>query len=132
MNPQPSAVHDLKARLLARAASDPVYRRHLLTDARAAIEQETGVGLAPEVVIQVVEETPTLLCVVLPAEQPPQALPDADLSGVAGGTRQVLASARPSYVLSPETGLVTFFDGEQGERPPAAAPILASRRTSRD
>jgi diamine N-acetyltransferase len=54
-----------RTHLQKRAAEDPTFRQALLADPRAAITQEFGEGVPPDYEFQVVEETPTRLCLVL-------------------------------------------------------------------
>lgn len=51
--------------LLERAAEDPEFRALLLRDGREAIREALGQELPSEYEIQVVEETPTRMCLVL-------------------------------------------------------------------
>lgn len=53
-----------------RAAEDPAFRASLLADPRAAIKDLFGQELPPEYEVQVVEETPTRLVLVLPLPGP--------------------------------------------------------------
>ncbi len=86
MEPQQPSGLEIQARLIGRAAIDPNFREQLLTNSRAAIEKELGITLPPNLEIQVVEETPTKLCLVLPMKQETQQLSEAELKAVAGGT----------------------------------------------
>lgn len=77
-----------EARLLARAAQDPEFKRSLLADPRAAIEQEFGVKLPAGVNIRVLEEKGDDYYVVLPLNPEGRGngeLNDAELEAVAGG-----------------------------------------------
>jgi diamine N-acetyltransferase len=60
----------IRTQLQKRAAEDPNFRKALLDNPRAAIEHEFGEGLPPEYELQVFEETPTRLCLVLPPPAP--------------------------------------------------------------
>ncbi len=86
MEPQQPSGLDIQTRLIGRAAIDAKFREQLLTNSRAAIEKELGITLPPNLEIQVVEETPTKLCLVLPMKQETHQLSDVELKAVAGGT----------------------------------------------
>ena len=84
--PQDQTVYEA---LIARAWADPAFRKALLSSPRETIARELGAAIPPEVEIEVVEETPTRLYVVLPAAPPAGAageLSEADLGAVAGGS----------------------------------------------
>jgi hypothetical protein len=86
---QTKTSQDLQARLIAKAWEDASFKRALLNDPKAAIEQELGVELPDGLEIQVVEETATRICLVLPAppeELPEGQLPEEQLAAVAGGS----------------------------------------------
>jgi hypothetical protein len=85
---QSKTSQDLQARLIAKAWEDESFKKALLSEPKSAIEEELGVELPDGLEIQVVEETATRICLVLPA--PPEQLPDAQLAeeqleAVAGG-----------------------------------------------
>ena len=85
MEPLPPVAADLQARVVERATVDPTFRQRLLADPRAAIEQDLRIPLPADIGIQVVEETPSRICLVLPAEHGPSEVAEADLGAVAGG-----------------------------------------------
>ena len=100
MNPQAPAPADVQARLMARAATDPAFRQQLLANPRATLEQELKTTLPAELEVQVVEETPTRLCLVLPMVQAPQReLSPGELDRVSGGVTP-LPIPQPSQVGS--------------------------------
>jgi len=74
-------------RILARAAVDLEFRRRLLANPHAAVEEATGVSLSRTFKIRFKEQPKDLdALVVLPnAVTPAGALTDADLEAVAGG-----------------------------------------------
>jgi hypothetical protein len=57
---------DLKAQLIARAWHDPDFKRQLLANPKAAIEQEFGIELPAELEVTAVEDTPAHLHLVVP------------------------------------------------------------------
>jgi hypothetical protein len=74
---------EVEARLIARAWQDEAFKQQLLADPRAAIAAETG-GMVPEgIQIRVVEETATVLYLVLPRNT--TQLSDEELDLTAGG-----------------------------------------------
>ncbi len=89
MEPQQPSGLEIQTRLIGRAAIDPNFREQLLTNSRAAIEKELGITLPPNLEIQVVEETPTKLCLVLPMKQETHQLSDVELKAVVGGSLPV-------------------------------------------
>ena len=74
---------DLKAQLIARAWQDPDFKRQLLANPKAAIEQELGIELPMDLEVTAVEETPARLYLVLPVNR--TALSEEQLQGGAGG-----------------------------------------------
>ncbi len=85
MEPQQSSAVELQTRLIQRAATDASFRHELLTNSRQAIERELGTKLPADFEVQVIEEVPNKLCLVLPMKQEQGELPDAVLAGVTGG-----------------------------------------------
>jgi hypothetical protein len=76
---------EIEAGLIAMAKSDPDFRQALLRDPQSAIERRIGAPLPNSARLIVVEETATTNYLVLPAVAD-DALSDADLESVAGGT----------------------------------------------
>jgi len=70
--------------IIARAMTDGPYRQKLLADPRGALREE-GVELPGELEVRVVENTPRVLHLVLPAREQPERLSEADLEQVVGG-----------------------------------------------
>lgn len=68
------ALNDVTARLISRAWEDPNFKQVLLTDTRSAIEQATGLHIPANVKVEVLEETPEVVYLVLPFEPPVDAL----------------------------------------------------------
>lgn len=75
--------------LLLKAAQDEAFRTALLANPKATLSQFLGTELPTELTVNVVENTPTALTLVLP---PPltDELDDADLEAVAGGRGDLL------------------------------------------
>lgn len=83
---------EMEARIIARAWKDEAFAQELRSNPKAAIEKEVG-KLPDAIQIQVVEESPTNLYLVLPAKPSSKMeLSDAELDSVAGGGSNVDAS----------------------------------------
>ena len=79
---------DVELQLIKRAWSDPAFAQQLTENPRQAVEQALGVELPESITIQVMQETPTTLYLVIPPQPdtlPAGELTDADLAAVAGG-----------------------------------------------
>lgn len=70
---------------MRRAWADEAFRARLLEDPKAALEEELGVALPERLQVQVVEERPDMLCIVVPV----------DLSGIPAVTANVMMGRRP-------------------------------------
>jgi hypothetical protein len=80
---------DLETQLIERAWQDEAFRQELLCNPKAVLEAELGNKLPQDLQITVLEETPTLNYLVLPAN--PDRLTEQELSAeeldlVAGGS----------------------------------------------
>jgi len=74
--------------LVQRSIEDEDFRRRLLEEPKAAVEEELGARLPKEVQIQAVEETADIIYLVLPSASPIGGggeLSDQQLEAVAGG-----------------------------------------------
>jgi hypothetical protein len=69
--------------VILRTRADPAFKQQLLTDPKAAIRAAYGVDVPQEVELQVLEETPSRVYMVLPVES--EELTDDELAAVAGG-----------------------------------------------
>ena len=84
----PPTRRDVELQLIKRAWSDPAFAQQLQEDPRQAVEAALGVQIPEGITIQVVQETPTTLYLVVPPVPdtlPEGELTDADLAAVAGG-----------------------------------------------
>jgi hypothetical protein len=81
--------HEMERRLIERSLQDDAFRRRLLEDPRAAVEQELGTRLPEGVRVVAVEKTADTIYLVLPptsqAGQPGDGLSDRELGAMAGG-----------------------------------------------
>lgn len=77
----------VEARVLERAAKDPQFRDQLKHDARGTVSRDFGIQVPADISVEVVEETPSKVYLVLPASPPQrgQELSAQDLEAVAGG-----------------------------------------------
>lgn len=77
----------LEAQILERAAKDPAFREQLKRDPSAIVAREFGVEIPQHITVEVVEETPSTVYLVLPSTsaQRGQELTDSELEAVAGG-----------------------------------------------
>ncbi len=77
----------LEAQLIDRAMKDKAFREELVRDPKAVFTRDLGISMPANIDVQVVEESPTTVYLVLP-QAPPLAgaeLSDAELEAVAGG-----------------------------------------------
>ncbi len=78
----------LEENLIAKAMKDEVFRKNLLENPKAAIEEETGIKLPESINLKVVEENPSNFYLVLPPKIKPETedeLSEAELEMVSGG-----------------------------------------------
>ena len=73
---------ELRERLIAKAGADEAFRARLLSDPKAAVNEELGLAIPPGFTIEVHEDAVDTSHLVLP---PSAALGEADLQQVAGG-----------------------------------------------
>ena len=79
---------EIERRLIERSLEDDAFRKALLADPKAAVEQELGTKLPEEVQVRAVEETADTVYLVLPSASPTGEggeLSDRELEAVAGG-----------------------------------------------
>lgn len=82
-----NARKQMEAQVLTRAQQDSAFRQQLTQDPKGVIAREMGVTLPDSVNVEVVEETPSKVYLVLPprAASAGTQLSDAELESVAGG-----------------------------------------------
>jgi hypothetical protein len=89
MTTEPSHTRrDVELQLIRRAWTDAAFAQQLQENPRQAVEQALGVELPESITIQVLQEMPTTLFLVVPPQPdtlPEGELTDADLAEVAGG-----------------------------------------------
>ncbi|HEV8025670.1 MAG TPA: NHLP leader peptide family RiPP precursor [Candidatus Nanopelagicales bacterium] len=72
-----------------RAEEDPDFRERLLADPRAVIAEVRGEALPEDLEVEIIENTPNKVHLVVPAAD----LTDADTDAVAAGARHCFNSA---------------------------------------
>ena len=77
-----ATVKELRERVLSKAAEDETFRARLLSDPKAAVEEELGARIPAEFTIKVHEEAAGVGHLVLP---PLSNLDETDLRQAAGG-----------------------------------------------
>jgi hypothetical protein len=64
----PTGRAEIERRIVDRAQSDAEFRARLIEDPRGAVGELLGVALPERIEVQVVQERPDLMCVVLPVD----------------------------------------------------------------
>ena len=86
---------EVERTLVQRSREDEDFRRRLLDDPKAAVEQEFGTRLPESVEVHAVEESAQSIYLVLPSASPlgQGELSDQDLEQVAGGSETLHGDA---------------------------------------
>lgn len=81
------AQQNIEGQVIDRAAKDPQFREQLKDDPRGTVSRDFGVQVPPDMTVEVLEETPSTVYLVLPAApvQRGQELSANELEAVAGG-----------------------------------------------
>lgn len=82
----PTQRHNIEHRIVQKAWADAEYRARLLADPKAALAEALGIDLPERLRVEVVEERPDLLCIVVPV----------DTSGVPYPVAQVMMGMAPN------------------------------------
>ena len=107
---QVNARKQLEAQLIARALQDEAFRQELLRDPKGIFARELGITMPEHIQVQVLEESPTTVYLVLPqlVTGAGNELSDVELEDVAGGAteRSVCVRCRhtidnPSCIVCP-------------------------------
>jgi len=105
--------HEVELRVVSRACEDDAFRKKLLSNPKAALQDELGVELPAELTVNVHEETPTTGYLRIPAApkrvEMSEELSEDALEGVAGGG-VILAYEDANQA----TGLVAVKTRKQG------------------
>lgn len=77
----------LEAQVIERAGKDPQFRDQLKQDPHGTVSRDFGVQVPQDITLEILEETPTKVYLVLPASpaQRGQELSGEELEAVAGG-----------------------------------------------
>ena len=78
----------LEEQLIAKAIKDEAFRKNLLENPKAAIEEETGIKLPESINLKVLEENPLTFYLILPPKinsETEDELSEAELEMVSGG-----------------------------------------------
>ena len=78
---------DLEAQVIDRAMKDDTFRQELLRDPKGVFARELGMNMPEHITVQVLEESPSTVYLVLPAPVSGVGaqMSDAELENVAGG-----------------------------------------------
>jgi hypothetical protein len=82
---------EIEGRIVQRSLEDESFRRRLLEEPRAAVEEELATRLPEDIQVTAVEETADTIYLVLPSASPvgeTSELSDQDLEAVAGGAER--------------------------------------------
>ena len=91
----PSAAY---AKIVRRAWNDPEFKMRLIADP-AAVLSEAGVPVPPGVTVNVVEDTATLMHLVLPPHEEEGAMGDESLDLVVGGASAIAQKVATAAML---------------------------------
>lgn len=79
-------MNEQMSKLISKALTDAAFKAELLKDPRAAIERSLGVKVPAGMAVKVVEDSSSVVHLVLPATAPGKGeLSESHLSSVAGG-----------------------------------------------
>ena len=94
--------------IVTKALKDPAFRKRLVKDPKAVIEQELGIHFPEGVSVQVHENSAKVVHLVLPGAEVAvqQGLSDQDLAAVAGGVS--LATGTPTLKTGPTLSPTTI------------------------
>ena len=82
MHSEARTMGELREHLIEKAAMDEAFRARLLSDPKAAVEEELGLTIPADFTLKVYEDVPDTTHLVLP---PLAALDESDLVQAAGG-----------------------------------------------
>ncbi len=88
-----------EAQLIDRAIKDEAFRQELLRDPRGVYTRELSIQIPEHITVQVLEESPTTVYLVLPQPlaRPEMELADEELENVAGGSTADCRSEDPNF-----------------------------------
>ena len=89
----------LKSRIIAAALTEPAFRDKLVREPRAAISARFKVTLPAKLQVEVLQDTPDKVTIVLPLLPGSGQLPDELLDAVSGGAAQC-SNSSPAGLMS--------------------------------
>lgn len=104
-----SEQNTLQDQIIAKAMKEETFRQQLLNNPKETLERDLGIALPQGVTVQVHEDTPTTVHLVLPVQPPmgkPQELSEAELGTIVGGAGPVASH-----------GFFTKIGGQQADEP---------------
>jgi hypothetical protein len=99
---------EMERRLIEKSSEDEAFRRRLMEDPKAAVEQELGTRLPEGVKVRVLEETADAIYLVLPSASPIGGgveLSDSELELVAGGWAGSVGDTCPNVCATAPAGI---------------------------
>ena len=92
---------DFEMKLIAKACTDEAFRQQLLSNPKAAVEQEFGKQLPEGINVKIIQEPANTLYIVLPAmpeSNGSEELNDEELEAVAGGIMPMYGAGQNIHV----------------------------------
>ncbi|MBD2387092.1 NHLP leader peptide family RiPP precursor [Cylindrospermum sp. FACHB-282] len=100
----------LEEKIIAKAMEDPTYKQCLISNPKAVIEKELGEKLADDLIIEVIQQSPKHLYLLLPAEIDELVaagiISESELNSVAGGVIPLVSAI--SWGIATTIGRYTY------------------------
>jgi hypothetical protein len=84
---------EIEQKIILKAQEDAGFKQELIENPKAAIQKVLGLEVPPAIDVQVLEESPTKLYLVLPVNPGAVELPDDVLDKVSGGPCATMCSS---------------------------------------
>lgn len=101
---------ELEALVIAKAREDQAFKQTLLNSPKAAIEQEQGEPLPANIDVQVLEETPDNLYIILPSSIPSNASSSEDFRVRLIGRAVENETFKQQLLTNPKATVQDFFE----------------------